>query len=89
MPPLTFLRFGDIIMGPGLLFTEGTHHKRQRKMLTPVFSGAHMRNLTPVFHGISNKVSDQHWSLVSESNKRLSSARGSPQGARFRRREGN
>ena len=30
-------------------------------MLNPVFSGAHMRNLTPVFHKITTKVSSSFW----------------------------
>ncbi|TBU23345.1 hypothetical protein BD311DRAFT_810791 [Dichomitus squalens] len=36
-------------IGPGLLGTYGAQHKKQRKMLNPAFSGAHMRNLTPLF----------------------------------------
>lgn len=45
-----------LVFGPGLLATSGAAHKKQRKMLNPVFSGAHMRNLTPIFHEVSRKV---------------------------------
>lgn len=31
-------------------------HRRQRKMLNPVFSGAHMRDMTPIFYDIAHKV---------------------------------
>ena len=47
---------GMLLLGPGLLSTAGTRHKRQRKMLNPVFSASHMRNLTPMFHEIAGKV---------------------------------
>ncbi|EIW57464.1 cytochrome P450 [Trametes versicolor FP-101664 SS1] len=45
-----------LILGPGLLATEGLRHKRQRKMLNPVFSAAHMRNMTPFFHEVVGKL---------------------------------
>ena len=35
----------------------GTTHRKQRKMLNPVFSIKHMRGLTPVFYGIAHRVS--------------------------------
>ena len=49
-----------LTMGPGLLATYGTQHKKQRKMLNPVFSGAHMRNLTPLFYEVAGKVASHH-----------------------------
>ncbi|KAI0671637.1 cytochrome P450 [Trametes maxima] len=45
-----------IIIGPGLFAADGERHRKQRKMLNPVFSAAHMRNMTPFFHGISSKL---------------------------------
>ncbi|KAJ3541618.1 hypothetical protein NMY22_g3820 [Coprinellus aureogranulatus] len=42
--------------GPGLLSTLGDHHKKQRKMLNPVFSTAHMRDMTPTFYGVAHKL---------------------------------
>ncbi|TBU59775.1 cytochrome P450 [Dichomitus squalens] len=43
-------------IGPGLLGTHGAQHKKQRKMLNPVFSGAQMRNLTPLFYDVVGKL---------------------------------
>ncbi|EJF55944.1 cytochrome P450 [Dichomitus squalens LYAD-421 SS1] len=45
-----------LTLGPGLLGTSGALHKKQRKMLNPVFSGAHMRNLTPLFYDVAGKL---------------------------------
>ena len=44
------------LLGPGLLTTVGAQHKRQRKLLNPVFSAAHLRNMTDIFYGITHKV---------------------------------
>ncbi|KAI0059725.1 cytochrome P450 [Artomyces pyxidatus] len=45
-------------LGVGLLATLGAHHRRQRKLLNPVFSIKHMRSLTPLFHGITHHLCD-------------------------------
>ena len=45
-----------LLLGPGLLATTGTVHRRQRKMLNPVFSAAYMRGLTPFFYEIVSRV---------------------------------
>ncbi|KAM5540026.1 hypothetical protein V8D89_006166 [Ganoderma adspersum] len=45
-----------LLIGPGLLRTYGAAHKKQRKMLNPVFSGAHMRNLTPLFYDVADRL---------------------------------
>ncbi|KAL4249739.1 Cytochrome P450 superfamily protein [Abortiporus biennis] len=49
------LRIG---FGPGLLSVYGETHRRQRKMLNPVFSINHMRHMTPVFYAIAHKLRD-------------------------------
>ncbi|PPR03893.1 hypothetical protein CVT24_008124 [Panaeolus cyanescens] len=46
------LVFGD----GGLMGTAGNKHKRQRKLLNPVFSITHMRQMVPMFHDISHKL---------------------------------
>lgn len=46
-----------LLFGPSLLGTYGATHKKQRKMLNPVFSGAHMRNVTPLFYDVADRVS--------------------------------
>lgn len=39
-----------------VLFTKGPRHRKQRKMLNPVFSIKHMREMTPIFYNIAHKV---------------------------------
>lgn len=34
----------------------GTPHKKQRKMLSPIFSLNQIRALTPIFHKVSDEV---------------------------------
>lgn len=36
----------------------GERHRRQRKMLNPIFSIKHLRNMTPLFYEIIHKVRD-------------------------------
>jgi cytochrome P450 len=38
------------------LCCTGDHHKRQRKIVTPVFSVAQLRQLTPLIYHIAEKV---------------------------------
>ena len=57
---LTLYSSGSLI-GPGLLTTEGEQHRKQRKMLTPVFSVAYLRNVTTLFYETSSKVSSPAW----------------------------
>ncbi|KAI0760541.1 cytochrome P450 [Fomes fomentarius] len=45
-----------MLLGPGLLTTEGKQHRRQRKMLNPVFSDAHLRNMTHIFYDIAHRL---------------------------------
>ena len=45
-----------MLLGPGLLAATGSEHKKQRKLLSPAFSAAHVRGLAPVFYAIAGKV---------------------------------
>nr|VWO95436.1 Isochorismate synthase/isochorismate-pyruvate lyase MbtI (EC (Salicylate synthase) (EC (Salicylate synthetase) (YbtS protein) (Yersiniabactin biosynthesis salicylate synthase YbtS) [Ganoderma boninense] len=45
-----------LILGPGLLAAFGPEHKRQRKLLNPAFSIAHMRGLSPIFYSVAGKL---------------------------------
>ncbi|KAH8110218.1 cytochrome P450 [Phellopilus nigrolimitatus] len=47
-----------LVFGSGLLSTTGNHHRKQRKMLNPVFSIKNIRNLTPVFYSVVRKLRD-------------------------------
>jgi cytochrome P450 len=53
-----------MVFGPGLLATEGETHRKQRKMLNPVFSTLHMRGIAPIIYQISHKVGSQPLALV-------------------------
>ncbi|KAH9847438.1 cytochrome P450 [Lenzites betulinus] len=48
----------DMMEWARLLSVHGDTHRRQRKMLTPVFSAAHLRALTPVFYEVTNRLVD-------------------------------
>ncbi|KAE9382956.1 hypothetical protein BT96DRAFT_1027446 [Gymnopus androsaceus JB14] len=54
-PPIR-MESGNVIFGNGLLGTVGEEHRKQRKMLNPVFSIAHMRSMMPMFNDIAQKV---------------------------------
>ncbi|OJT06234.1 Cytochrome P450 3A24 [Trametes pubescens] len=43
-------------LGPGLLATVEKQHRRQRKILNPVFSAKHLRDVTPIFNDIINRL---------------------------------
>ncbi|KAJ3775232.1 cytochrome P450 [Lentinula raphanica] len=47
-----------IIFGKGLLSTAGESHRKQRKMLNPVFSIAHMRSMIPIFYDVVDQLRD-------------------------------
>jgi hypothetical protein len=42
---------------PIYFFTDlGPHHRKQRKLLNPVFNVNHMRYMMPIFHGVTRQV---------------------------------
>ncbi|CDO75034.1 hypothetical protein BN946_scf184640.g9 [Trametes cinnabarina] len=45
-----------LLLGPSLLTTERGQHRRQRKQLNPVFSVAHLRNMTDIFYHIGHRT---------------------------------
>jgi len=45
-----------VIFGPGLVATTGDVHKRQRKIVAPVFAVPQLKALVPVFYEIAEKV---------------------------------
>ncbi|EIW57372.1 cytochrome P450 [Trametes versicolor FP-101664 SS1] len=47
-----FFRSNELLLGKGLLATWGDHHRKQRKMLNPVFSPKHMRHMVPIFYDV-------------------------------------
>ncbi|KAI0713881.1 cytochrome P450 [Earliella scabrosa] len=61
----------ELTLGPGLLSAHGSRHKKQRKMLNPVFSTAHMRNMTPLFYAVTRKLRIALESRVKDGPKEL------------------
>ncbi|KIK57096.1 hypothetical protein GYMLUDRAFT_773407 [Collybiopsis luxurians FD-317 M1] len=53
-----FIKANLILFGEGLLGTLGHRHRKQRKMLNPVFSAAHMRDMVPTFFEVVHKLED-------------------------------
>ncbi|KAJ3478664.1 hypothetical protein NLI96_g9603 [Meripilus lineatus] len=47
-----------LVFGPGLLSTLGDWHRKQRKLLNPVFSINHMRHMTPIFYRVTHSLRD-------------------------------
>ncbi|KAF4617774.1 hypothetical protein D9613_006308 [Agrocybe pediades] len=48
-----FIEGNKLAFGEGLL---GEQHRKQRKMLNPVFSIAHMRGMVPIFYDVAEKL---------------------------------
>jgi len=53
-----FIATVRLVFGMGLLSTLGDHHRKQRKMLNPVFSGRHVRYMLLTFYEIAGKLRD-------------------------------
>lgn len=52
----SFVSWNKAIIGEGILSTLGAQHRKQRKILNPVFNIKHLRELTPVFTEIATKL---------------------------------
>lgn len=48
--------FIKLVLGPGLLYARGDDHRRQRKMLNPMFTANRIRTLTPNIYDVAHKV---------------------------------
>ncbi|EME40777.1 hypothetical protein DOTSEDRAFT_136392 [Dothistroma septosporum NZE10] len=57
-------KLAEPIIGRGLVIVNGDEHKRQRRLLTPVFAMKHMRDLEPTFWAKSVEVSDKFDEIV-------------------------
>ncbi|KAF9565116.1 cytochrome P450 [Agrocybe pediades] len=51
-----FIQGNRLAFGQGLIGTLGEQHRKQRKMLNPVFSTAHMREMIPIFYDVGHKL---------------------------------
>ncbi|KAF7768274.1 hypothetical protein Agabi119p4_7517 [Agaricus bisporus var. burnettii] len=51
-----FIAINKLFFGEGLMSTAGKQHKKQRRMLNPVFSTGHMREMTPIVYGVAQRL---------------------------------
>ncbi|KAI3608726.1 cytochrome p450 [Moniliophthora roreri] len=55
--PVMFLYLLGLIFGPNVMSTSlGHQHRKQRRMLNPAFSPAHLKDLTPVFYEVGRRL---------------------------------
>ncbi|KAG1746408.1 cytochrome P450 [Suillus lakei] len=54
--PDPFIMSNKLVFGEGLISTVGEQHRRQRKLLNPVFSTSNMRRLLSTLHPISDRL---------------------------------
>ncbi|KAJ7475738.1 cytochrome P450 [Mycena latifolia] len=54
--PESFIKETRLMFGEGLLSSLGDQHRKQRKILNPVFSTAHLRQMVPIFLGVGKKL---------------------------------
>ncbi|KAJ3541617.1 hypothetical protein NMY22_g3821 [Coprinellus aureogranulatus] len=67
----TIPRLNRKVFGDGLLSTVGDHHRKQRKLLNPAFSAAHMRELTPTFYSVVHKLENSIAHQVADGEKEI------------------
>ncbi|PPQ86419.1 hypothetical protein CVT25_003541 [Psilocybe cyanescens] len=66
-----FIEINRLVLGPGLLGTLGESHRKQRKMLNPVFSIAHMREMMPIFYSVMYRLRDALVTQVKDGPKEI------------------
>ncbi|KAJ2915637.1 hypothetical protein MD484_g4757, partial [Candolleomyces efflorescens] len=66
-----FIRVNKAVFGLGLLSTLGDQHRKQRKMLNPVFSIAHMRDMVPIFYEVVHRLENSLSKQVANGEKEI------------------
>ncbi|KAJ7903612.1 cytochrome P450 [Mycena olivaceomarginata] len=61
-----------VSLGEGIFAALGEQHKRQRKMLNPVFSAAHLRQMVPIFFEVGKRLRGALESKVQDGPKEVS-----------------
>jgi len=54
-----FISMNKQIFGPALFATLGDQHRKQRKLLNPVFNINHMRYMIPIFYGVVRQLREK------------------------------
>ncbi|KAH6909132.1 cytochrome P450 [Coprinopsis sp. MPI-PUGE-AT-0042] len=63
-----FLSINSKVFGPGLASTAGNQHRKQRKLLNPVFSASQLRDITPVLDEVMAKLGNSISKLAGDGN---------------------
>jgi len=66
-----FINFNQLVFGDGLLSSLGERHRRQRKILNPVFHTNHMRYMVPTFYRITHKLRNALVNEVKDGQREL------------------
>ncbi|KAJ3517041.1 hypothetical protein NLJ89_g753 [Agrocybe chaxingu] len=61
-----FLETNKVIFGPGLVATTGEQHKRQRRVVNPIFAVPQLRRISPMFYEIAEKLASVMESELSQ-----------------------
>ncbi|KAH9979519.1 cytochrome P450 [Lactifluus volemus] len=62
------------VFGPALLSTLGDQHRKQRKLLNPVFNVKHIRYMTPIFYAVTRQLREKFNSMVSNGPQEINIA---------------
>ncbi|KAI0948590.1 hypothetical protein AcV7_009287 [Taiwanofungus camphoratus] len=60
-----------LILGPSLMSATGGHHRRQRKMLTPVFSTQNLHDMLPTFYKVVHNLRKAIAAQVKDGSKEI------------------
>lgn len=69
-----FIQVNHLLLGPGLIATLGDQHRKQRKLLNPVFSTAHLRHMIPIFYEVMYRLRNSIKSEVASGEKEVDMA---------------
>ncbi|KAI0657156.1 cytochrome P450 [Cubamyces menziesii] len=61
----------NVLTGPGLIATLGDQHRRQRRMLNPVFSAKYLREMIPIFYAVTHRLLDAISSRVENGTQEI------------------
>ncbi|KAF8270646.1 cytochrome P450 [Lactarius quietus] len=60
--------------GRELSSMSGNHYRQQRKLLVPAFNVNHLRDITPIFHRVAQKIRENLESIVSDGPQEINIA---------------
>ncbi|KAF8889934.1 cytochrome P450 [Infundibulicybe gibba] len=66
-----FLALNQAAFGGGLFTSIGDKHRKQRKLLNPVFNNVHMRQLIPIFQEVTHRLQNTLSTLVTKGQSEI------------------